>query len=200
MPAKPAKATTRLTPVDESTNANAAAVFAKIKKTRGNVSHVLRSLGHAPEGLRAFAGYGEYVRYRTTLSGRVRELAILALARGNQYAWTHHAPFALKEGVTQEELDRLNAGTLASTLSASERAALAMGKIEAIAQTKVICLMCFERDQHTCHRKIVADHLESRLSCKANHLGVKHGAGREIEARRMRYINQGSAAQIEQVL
>ncbi len=124
MPAKPAKATARLKAVDESTNADAAAVFAHIKKTRGNVSHVLRSLGHAPEGLRAFAGYGEYVRYRTTLSGRVRELAILALARGNQYAWTHHAPFALKEGVTQEELDRLNAGTLVSTLSASERAAI----------------------------------------------------------------------------
>ena len=124
MPAKPAKSTTRLTAVDESTNAEASAVFAQIKQTRGNVSHVLRSLGHAPAGLRAFAGYGEYVRYRTTLSGRVRELSILALARGNQYAWTHHAPFALKEGVTQEELDRLNAGTLASTLSASERAAI----------------------------------------------------------------------------
>lgn len=82
----------------------------------------------------------------------------------------------------------------------SERAELAMQKVEAIALTKAICLMCFERDQHTCHRKIVADHLESRLGCKANHLGVKHGAGREIEARRMRYINQGSTAQIEQVL
>ncbi len=124
MPAKPEIATTRLSPVDESTHADAAAVFAEIKKTRGNVSHVLRSLGHAPQGLRAFAGYGEYVRYRTTLSGRVRELTILALARGNQYAWTHHAPFALKEGVTQAELDQLNAGTLASTLSSAERAAI----------------------------------------------------------------------------
>src|SRR6187549_1962968 len=124
MPAKPAKSTTRLTAVDESTNAEAAAVFAQIKQTRGNVSHVLRSLGHAPAGLRAFAGYGEYVRYRTTLSGRVRELAILALARGNQYAWTHHAPFALKEGVTQKELDRLNAGSLAASLTGAERVAV----------------------------------------------------------------------------
>ena len=114
----------RLPPIDESTSPEASAVFAHIKKTRGNVSHVLRSLGHAPDGLRAFAGYGEYVRYRTTLSGRVRELTILALARGNQYAWTHHAPFALKEGVTQTELDQLNAGALAATLSAPERAAI----------------------------------------------------------------------------
>ena len=113
----------RLPAVDESSNTEALAVFAEIKQTRGNVSHVLRSLGHAPQGLRAFAAYGEYVRYRTTLSGRVRELAILALARGNQYAWTHHAPFALKEGVTQTELDQLNANTPAPTLSEAERAA-----------------------------------------------------------------------------
>jgi alkylhydroperoxidase family enzyme len=124
VPAKPGVAITRLSAVDEHTNPEAAAVFAEIKKTRGSVSHVLRSLGHAPQGLRAFAGYGEYVRYHTTLSGRVRELAILALARGNQYAWTHHAPFALKEGVTQAELDQLNAGTLAQTLSGTERAAM----------------------------------------------------------------------------
>ena len=124
MPAKPGVATTRLSAVDENTTPEAAAVFAEIKQTRGNVSHVLRSLGHAPQGLRAFAGYGEYVRYRTTLSGRVRELTILALARGNQYAWTHHAPFALKEGVTQAELDQLNAGALAATLSGAERAAI----------------------------------------------------------------------------
>ena len=114
----------RLPAVDERSNTEAAAVFAEIKKTRGNVSHVLRSLGHAPQGLRAFAAYGEYVRYRTSLSGRVRELAILALARGNQYAWTHHAPFALKEGVTQAELDQLNAGKSAPTLSRAECAAI----------------------------------------------------------------------------
>ena len=118
----------RLPPIDESTNPAAAAEFAHIKKTRGNVSHVLRSLGHAPQGLHAFAAYGEYVRYRTTLSGRVRELAILALARGNQYAWTHHAPFALKEGVTQTELAQLNGGVLAPTLSGAESAAIAYAK------------------------------------------------------------------------
>ena len=120
--------TARLSAVDESANAEAAAVYAHIRKTRGNVSHVLRSLGHAPEGLAAFAAYGEYVRYHTTLSGRVRELTILALARGNQYAWTHHAPFALKEGVTQQELDDLNAGALAKTLSTAECAAIAFAR------------------------------------------------------------------------
>jgi 4-carboxymuconolactone decarboxylase len=114
----------RLPAIHEKSNAGAAEVFAHILRTRGTVSDVLRGLAHAPEGLRAFAAYGEYVRYHTSLTGRVRELAILALARGNQYAWTHHAPWALKEGVTQRELDQLNAGASAQTLSGAERAAI----------------------------------------------------------------------------
>ena len=114
----------RLPSVDERSEPSAAGVFLEISKTRGKVSDVLRSLGHAPQGLRAFAAYGEYVRYRTGLDGRVRELAILALARGNQYAWTHHAPVALKEGVSQAELDALNDGAMPATLSAKERVAV----------------------------------------------------------------------------
>ena len=114
----------RLPPVNEQSDPEVAEVFSQIKKTRGNVSHVLKSLGHAADGLRAFAGYGEYVRYRTSFPGRLRELVILALACGNQYAWTHHAPFALREGATQAELDALNAGKLPATLSAAERAAI----------------------------------------------------------------------------
>src|SRR5688572_14388446 len=114
----------RLPPVPEEDNPEVAAVYAQIRKTRGNVSNVLRSFAHAPEGLRVFAAYGEYVRYRTGLEGRLRELVILTLARGNQYAWTHHVPFALKEGVTQAELDALNRNELAATLTLTERAAI----------------------------------------------------------------------------
>ncbi len=69
----------RLPPVNETASPDAAAVFAQIEQSRGSVSNVLRSFGHAPEGLRAFAAYGEYVRYRTGLDARLRELVILAL-------------------------------------------------------------------------------------------------------------------------
>ena len=133
----------RLPPVPEEDNPEVPAVYAQIKQTRGNVSNVLRSFGHAPEGLRVFAAYGEYVRYRTGLDGRLRELVILALARGNQYAWTHHAPFALREGVTQAELDALNAGTLAASLSPPERAAIEYGR--EFAQSGRVTAETFER-------------------------------------------------------
>lgn len=38
-----------------------------------------------------------------------------------------------------------------------------------------VALMCFERDPATCHRSIVAKHLEALVSVKTRHLGVRHG-------------------------
>ena len=114
----------RISLIDERSDAKLPEIFAHIKKTRGVLSYVLHSLGHAAEGLRAFAAYGEYVRYHTALSGRESEFAILALALGNQYAWSHHVPSALKAGVTQPEVDALHDGKAAPTLSARELAAV----------------------------------------------------------------------------
>lgn len=42
-----------------------------------------------------------------------------------------------------------------------------------------VALMCFERDPTTCHRSIVAKHLEPLVQLKTKHLGVKHGVSGE---------------------
>lgn len=72
----------------------------------------------------------------------------------------------------------------------------AIAKLEDLASESSICLMCFERDQSTCHRKIVADHLEASLDIKARHLGVQEGAGKRSTVRRMHDFDQGTAASI----
>jgi len=102
--------------------------YDQITRTRGYVSNILASLSHAPEGLKRFAAFGEYVRYEVTFPGRTRELVILGVARSIEYAWIHHYPHALKAGVTADELKQLKAGTLASTLSDSEKAAVRYGQ------------------------------------------------------------------------
>jgi 4-carboxymuconolactone decarboxylase len=114
----------RIQPADPKSSKELAATYERITATRGYVSNIMMSLSHAPEGLERFAAFGEYVRYRTELPGRVRELSILALARGNQYAWSHHHPHAIKAGLTQQELDALETNELADTISASEKAAV----------------------------------------------------------------------------
>lgn len=115
----------RIKPMNPEGNQQLAATYRRITETRGYVSNILASLSHAPAGLDAFARYGEYVRYGTELPGRVRELSVLALAAGNQYAWSHHHPPALKAGVTQQELDSLESGgALSATITAPEKAAI----------------------------------------------------------------------------
>ena len=99
-------------------------VYERIARTRGYVSNILASLSNAPEGLGRFAALGEYVRYEVEVPGRTRELVILGIARGIEYAWVHHYPHALRAGVTAEELRKLKAGEFATTLSEPEQAAI----------------------------------------------------------------------------
>ena len=115
----------RIQPMSPEGNPQLAAAYKRITETRGYVSAILMSLSHAPAGLDAFAKLGEYVRYGTELPGRVRELAVLAIAAGNQYAWSHHHPHAIKSGVSQQELDSLESGgALADTIAPAEKAAI----------------------------------------------------------------------------
>lgn len=72
----------------------------------------------------------------------------------------------------------------------------ALDKLEILAKQSNICLMCFERNQEDCHRKIVADRLEQKLDIKVRHLGVAEGAGRRSSIRRMHDSYQGAAASI----
>ena len=73
----------RLPLVDESASPEVAAVYQEIAGSRGRILNVFRGLGHAPEGLRRLAALGEYARFQSRLSERLRELVILATARAN---------------------------------------------------------------------------------------------------------------------
>ncbi len=56
---------------------------------------------------------------------------------------------------------------------ASTDAQADMERIAKLAQGKTVCLLCYERDHKQCHRKIVADELETTLGVKTKHLGVQ---------------------------
>ena len=116
----------RLPLVNEDASPEVAAVYEEIAGSRGRVLNVFRSLGHAPEGLRRLSALGEYARFHTQLSDRLKELVILSTARANscQYEWTQHVGLALRTGVSQEEVDALNEGQTPAGLSPLEAAAL----------------------------------------------------------------------------
>jgi GAF domain-containing protein len=62
---------------------------------------------HSPELSRLTRAVDDYLRYRSGLGDRVRELAILATARelGDAVAWEAHEPMALEAGIAREIID-----------------------------------------------------------------------------------------------
>jgi 4-carboxymuconolactone decarboxylase len=117
----------RLPLVPDDASAEVRAVYAEIAQSRGRVLNVFRALAHAPEGLRRLAALGEYVRFRSQLSARVRELVTLATAGANrcQYEWVQHVPLARTAGLSEAEMAALAARRVPDGLTGSERAAVA---------------------------------------------------------------------------
>jgi alkylhydroperoxidase family enzyme len=72
-----------------------------------------RVLANNPGALRAFSGLGQYIRHRTALDPRLRELAILQvgwLAR-SAYEWSHHIEIGRDFGVSDADIEALAADT-----------------------------------------------------------------------------------------
>ncbi len=55
----------------------------------------------------------------------------------------------------------------------TDEAQLAMSTIANLSESQHTCLLCYERDEKTCHRKIVSEIIEKRLKRKTRHLGVR---------------------------
>ena len=99
-------------------------VYEEITVSRGWISNAMRSLSNAPEGLRRFAHFGDYVRYRTDLTERLRELAIVTTGHKVRYAATHHAGLAVQAGIAKEAVDEILQGRVPAGLPENERLAV----------------------------------------------------------------------------
>lgn len=119
----------RLPLLDESKDLEFAEALADVEKSRGKASNALRSMGHAPEALKRFASVGDYVRYHSTLSAREREIVIVIIGRGYEYAMMHHVPLALQAGISAEEIEVMRKGEVPATFSDAD-AALAQYALE----------------------------------------------------------------------
>lgn len=79
---------------------------------------------HAPEFGQLAQSLGAHARYKTALSPRLSEFAILCTASiwKAQYEWFAHAPMALKAGVGQASIDAIRDGRVPEQAQADERA------------------------------------------------------------------------------
>ena len=88
----------------------AAAVF---KASRGaELFGPFLALVRSPELLTRVSAIGEYLRYRSALSRRLTEFAIIVTAAhwNEQYEWDLHSRLALKSGVALATIDAIAAG------------------------------------------------------------------------------------------
>ena len=100
----------------------------RIVAERGSVLHLYQMLMHSPPLAEGWLGFLTNVRQRLSLAGALRELVILQVAHlnGAPYEAQQHAPLALQQGLTHEQLAALPHWQSSSAFSALQRTALAL--------------------------------------------------------------------------
>jgi AhpD family alkylhydroperoxidase len=81
----------------------------RICAERGEVLHLYRMLMHSEPVASGWLNYLTAIRQKCALSGALRELVIMRVAQvnGAPYEADQHRPIALKEGVTEAQLNAL---------------------------------------------------------------------------------------------
>lgn len=118
----------RMAYADETGSAEIKAFADRIRAERGGrLPNLYRMLLNSPPVAAGWLHLFTALRQQSRLAGRHRELATLRVAviNGAQYEYRAHIPFALKEGVTQAQIDALGNWRDAGCYSDAERAVLA---------------------------------------------------------------------------
>jgi alkylhydroperoxidase family enzyme len=117
----------RIPYADENQNEEVKTLAAQIRTERGKLHNLYKMLLNSPPVARGWLNLLTAVRQQCKLSGRYRELCILRVAILNRadYEYQSHIPFALKEGITQAQIDALRDWNKSSAFDAADRAVLA---------------------------------------------------------------------------
>jgi alkylhydroperoxidase family enzyme len=113
---------------DENSSPAVRALAEQIRKERdGRMLNLYSMLLNAPPVAEGWLALFTAIRQQCTLRGDYRELVILrvALLNGASYEYQVHVPFALREGVTQAQLDTLDRWQDSAALTLAQRAVLA---------------------------------------------------------------------------
>jgi AhpD family alkylhydroperoxidase len=114
-------------PYADLTSPEAKPIVDRIVAERGSVLHLYQMLLNSPPIASGWLNYLTAIRQHSTLPGALRELVIMRVAviNGAPYEAEQHAPIALREGVSQEQLDDLNEWEASTKFDALQRSVLA---------------------------------------------------------------------------
>ena len=115
--------------IEETAHPDLADSIAKIKGARqGRLINIYRLMLHSPALANAWFDLNQAVRYGTEIDGQCRELAVIRVAVLNdvEYVQRAHGPaYALKEGLTPEQVTAIANWQPSKLFSEQQRALLA---------------------------------------------------------------------------
>lgn len=115
--------------IEETDHPELAESIAKIKGARGGrLINIYRLMLHSPALANAWFDLNQAVRYGTQIDGQSRELAVIRVAILNdvEYVQRAHGPaYALKEGLTPEQVTALGSWRSSNLFSDQQKALLA---------------------------------------------------------------------------
>lgn len=113
-------------PYADLTHPDVSPLVDQIVAQRGSVLHLYQMLLQSPAIASGWLNHLTGIRQNGTLAGSLRELVIMRVALLNRapYEADQHAPIALKEGITQEQLDHLEDWRSSGVFTDQQRAVL----------------------------------------------------------------------------
>ena len=83
-----------------------------------DAGNLLATMVRHPKLTRAFLRFNNHLLFSSTLSPRMRELAVLRVAHltGCEYEWRHHVHMGRDEGLTDAEIEGIQRGELSDEL------------------------------------------------------------------------------------
>ncbi len=118
----------RVSYIEEKDHPELAAEIAKIKGGRGSLINIYKILLHSPTVCMNWLEHIGAIRWKTKLTPRLREIAIVRIAQAARYGYAlqQHVPtIAVPDGVSLEECAALKDWRASKFFSEAERAALA---------------------------------------------------------------------------
>jgi AhpD family alkylhydroperoxidase len=100
----------------------------RIVQERGSVLHLYQMLLHSPPVAEGWLNYLTAIRQKCSLNGGLRELVIVrvAIINGAEYEAAQHVPIALKEGISQAQINALANWEASDLFSEKEKQVLAL--------------------------------------------------------------------------
>ncbi|MCL0079892.1 carboxymuconolactone decarboxylase family protein [Dehalococcoidia bacterium] len=101
-------------------------LFQRIEANGAKIINLYRAIALSPPMISSFLKLGNSLLNKAELSPKLRELAILRIAKlaGSEYEWTQHVPIAREVGVSRQQVDDVHQWEDSAGFNDEERAVL----------------------------------------------------------------------------